>query len=74
MTTSDPIRLSDFREAQAAAPAFSRQEAERQFKLSLALVTMLALGTAVAVVTLPTVGSDSTHQAMQVAASPALAR
>ena len=68
MATNDPIRLSDFRQAQAAAPAISRQEAGRQFKFSLALVTFLALGTMVAIATLPTTGFDSTGQSVLVAA------
>ena len=68
MASNDPIRLSDFRQAQAAAPAISRQEAGRQFKLSLTLVAFLALGTMVAIATLPTTGFDGNGQSVQVAA------
>ena len=67
MASNDPIRLSDFRQAQAA-PAISRQEAGRQFKLSLTLVAFLALGTMVAIATLPTTGFDGNGQSVQVAA------
>jgi hypothetical protein len=72
MTTNDPIRLSDFRQAQAAAPVLSRQEAERQFKLSFALVMFLALGTLVAIATLPTGDVDGSGRSMHVASQGVL--
>ena len=72
MTTNDPIRLSDFRQAQTVAPVLSRQEAERQFKLSFALVMFLALGTLVAIATLPRGDVDGNGPSMHVASQGVL--
>lgn len=46
MNANDPIRLSDIRRPRAVAASVARVEAERQFKFSLALLVILALGTA----------------------------
>ena len=66
MNTNDPIRMSDIRQ-RTVASSITRNEAERQFKFSFALVIVLTLATLAAVATLPMTGWENGYGTPQVA-------
>lgn len=56
MDANDPIRMNQMAHSRVGASAVTRQEAERQFKLSFALVVVLTMATLTAVATMPMTG------------------
>ncbi|GGC82714.1 hypothetical protein [Chelatococcus reniformis] len=75
MNSNDPIRMSDLRRAQAATSSVTRIEAERQFKLSFALVAVLTMATLTAMATVPMSGwGNGNSTGPQVASTTAIVR